>query len=290
MNSAYNDNYLTTNFNNSHPNTYSTYTPPIPNVDLPKINFNKPIINKTLQLPQYTRQNVNNIPPLPVTTPPFPITLTIPNLSQHPQINTYQPACFTTTSTPPLTYSNQCRTYGNISNNYKSVGNVCIEQQNSNSHSNDVQTKPVLPPPLPIQTHPIFITSTTNNPLSLNTPISSLNNLGSSIPNSTGTSTSSSLNSPSSSSGSQTHNSSKKGQAKVKFSDTVTAFIVPEIKRPTRPALPAHVMDPQKELADSLPLCHPNEDYLKDFAPIRRNESDEATPAPKIKVVHFGVV
>lgn len=26
--------------------------------------------------------------------------------------------------------------------------------------------------------------------------------------------------------------------------------------------------DPRKELADSLPLCHPNDDYLKDFTPM----------------------
>ncbi|RZC37132.1 WD repeat-containing and planar cell polarity effector protein fritz, partial [Asbolus verrucosus] len=82
----------------------------------------------------------------------------------------------------------------------------------------------------------------------------------------------------------------KKPQAKVKFSDTVTAFIVPEIKRPVRPPPPPHLTDPQKELADSLPLCHPNEDYLKDFTPIRKNDGNEGGAQPKIKVVHFGVV
>jgi hypothetical protein len=81
----------------------------------------------------------------------------------------------------------------------------------------------------------------------------------------------------------------KKPQAKVKFSDTVTAFIVPEIKRPVRPPPPPHLTDPQKELADSLPLCHPNEDYLKDFTPMRKDGS-EGEEQPKIKVVHFGVV
>lgn len=87
---------------------------------------------------------------------------------------------------------------------------------------------------------------------------------------------------------------SKKPHAKVKFSDTVTAFIVPEIKRPQRPPPPpSHVTDPQRELADSLPLCHPNEDYLKDFAPVRKDEEtndDQDSQQPKIKVVHFGVV
>lgn len=87
--------------------------------------------------------------------------------------------------------------------------------------------------------------------------------------------------------------SNKKPHAKVKFSDTVTAFIVPEIKRPQRPPPPpSHVTDPQRELANSLPLCHPNEDYLKDFTPVRKDEGDEEgeSQQSKIKVVHFGVV
>lgn len=29
-----------------------------------------------------------------------------------------------------------------------------------------------------------------------------------------------------------------------------------------------HPMDPRRELADSLPLCHPHDDYLKDFTPM----------------------
>lgn len=86
---------------------------------------------------------------------------------------------------------------------------------------------------------------------------------------------------------------SKKVHSKVKFSDTVTAFIVPEVKRAVKPPLPSHITDPQRELAESLPLCHPNEDYLKDFAPVRKEgdlDSSESTAPPKIKVVHFGVV
>ncbi|CAG9764110.1 unnamed protein product [Ceutorhynchus assimilis] len=81
----------------------------------------------------------------------------------------------------------------------------------------------------------------------------------------------------------------------VKFSDTVTAFIVPEVKRAVKPPpLPPHLTDPQRELAASLPLCHPNEDYLKDFAPVRKEGEGESGETglvpPKIKVVHFGVV
>ncbi|XP_066255640.1 WD repeat-containing and planar cell polarity effector protein fritz [Euwallacea similis] len=87
---------------------------------------------------------------------------------------------------------------------------------------------------------------------------------------------------------------SRKVTTKVKFSDTVTAFIVPEVKRSVKPPLPSHITDPQRELAESLPLCHPNEDYLKDFTPVRKDgeggNSSEASAPPKIKVVHFGVV
>lgn len=66
---------------------------------------------------------------------------------------------------------------------------------------------------------------------------------------------------------------------KVKFSDTITVVaVVPEINRKEKSTdrhrsttLPLNLQrramytNPRKELADSLPLCHPNEDYLKDF-------------------------
>ncbi|EDW03874.1 GH11480 [Drosophila grimshawi] len=103
---------------------------------------------------------------------------------------------------------------------------------------------------------------------------------------------------------------------KVKFSDTIQVAVVPEIPRKEKPMPPKrngysrptarHLTNPRKELADSLPLCHPNDEYLKDFNPIstnvskpptrRREEestsSSKATPSSSssIKVVHFGVV
>ncbi|KAM8715278.1 hypothetical protein ACLKA7_002346 [Drosophila subpalustris] len=104
---------------------------------------------------------------------------------------------------------------------------------------------------------------------------------------------------------------------KVKFSDTIQVAVVPEIPRKEKPMPPKrngysrptarHLTNPRKELADSLPLCHPNDEYLKDFNPIttnvskpptrRREEesSNSKTSAPSsssssIKVVHFGVV
>lgn len=64
---------------------------------------------------------------------------------------------------------------------------------------------------------------------------------------------------------------------KVKFSDTVTVAVVPEISRKdklqndrTKRPNGFHKLmtDPQRELADSLPLCHPNDEYLKDFMPM----------------------
>lgn len=277
---------MTTNFNNSQPKTYGAYIPPIPNIDLPKINFNKISLNKSPQLPPYVRQSTSNVPPLPVTAPPLPVT------ASNTQSNTYhhQSSVFTC-AIPPLTYSNQSKSYGQMGNNIRNTSSYNINHnQNSNLYVSDVKTKPILPPPLPMQTISVLNLPNFNNSiLSTNNPVMSACNSASTSSNS---STTSLLQNSPSSSGSHTQqqSTSKKGQAKVKFSDTVTAFIVPEIKRPARPALPAHVMDPQKELADSLPLCHPNEDYLKDFAPIKRNENEENTPAPKIKVVHFGVV
>ncbi|KRF81389.1 uncharacterized protein Dvir_GJ17221, isoform B [Drosophila virilis] len=105
---------------------------------------------------------------------------------------------------------------------------------------------------------------------------------------------------------------------KVKFSDTIQVAVVPEIPRKEKPMPPKrngysrpaarHLTNPRKELADSLPLCHPNDEYLKDFNPIttnvskpptrRREEeaasasSNKTTPSSSssIKVVHFGVV
>lgn len=90
---------------------------------------------------------------------------------------------------------------------------------------------------------------------------------------------------------------------KVKFSDTIQVAVVPvslaistfdcahltticllcqEIPRKEKPMPPKrngysrpaarHLTNPRKELADSLPLCHPNDEYLKDFNPITTSE------------------
>ncbi|KAF7413526.1 hypothetical protein HZH68_002015 [Vespula germanica] len=88
---------------------------------------------------------------------------------------------------------------------------------------------------------------------------------------------------------------------KVKFSDTVTHILVPGTnqshrqKRSTVTQL--HVTDPKRELAESLPLCLGNEDYLKDFQPLSKDadneiskESSKSEEGSKIKVVHFGLL
>ncbi|KAK2580498.1 hypothetical protein KPH14_006235 [Odynerus spinipes] len=88
---------------------------------------------------------------------------------------------------------------------------------------------------------------------------------------------------------------------KVKFSDTVTHILVPGTnqshrqKRSTVTQL--HITDPKRELAESLPLCLGNEDYLKDFQPLSKDADNEGTKEPikpeegsKIKVVHFGLL
>ncbi|XP_011869415.1 PREDICTED: uncharacterized protein LOC105562881 [Vollenhovia emeryi] len=86
---------------------------------------------------------------------------------------------------------------------------------------------------------------------------------------------------------------------KVKFSDTVTHILVPgttQVYRPKRSTAQTHVMDPKRELAESLPLCLGNEDYLKDFQPLCKDNAEKVKESPKtddstkIKVVHFGLL
>ncbi|XP_015586643.1 WD repeat-containing and planar cell polarity effector protein fritz isoform X2 [Cephus cinctus] len=90
---------------------------------------------------------------------------------------------------------------------------------------------------------------------------------------------------------------------KVKFSDTVTHILVPGTGQSYRPVqkrsvTQLHPMDPKRELAESLPLCLGNEDYLKDFQPLcKDNNIEKAKESPKpseeaakIKVVHFGLL
>ncbi|XP_043496759.1 WD repeat-containing and planar cell polarity effector protein fritz isoform X1 [Polistes fuscatus] len=88
---------------------------------------------------------------------------------------------------------------------------------------------------------------------------------------------------------------------KVKFSDTVTHILVPGTNQSHRQrrstVTQLHVTDPKRELAESLPLCLGNEDYLKDFQPLSKDadneiskESSKSEEGSKIKVVHFGLL
>lgn len=98
--------------------------------------------------------------------------------------------------------------------------------------------------------------------------------------------------------GTSSNSSKSSGEKnKVKFSETIQVAVLPEIPRKEKPMMtmkgprvggtasgvtagaPAlkSIMftDPRRELADSLPLCHPNEDYLKDFQPAAALENGE---------------
>jgi hypothetical protein len=87
---------------------------------------------------------------------------------------------------------------------------------------------------------------------------------------------------------------------KVKFSDTITVAVVPEMRNekifnhPERvkhklTKFPSYAYDPRRELAESLPLCHPNEDYLKDFLPVAK-EAKKGEKKPQINIVNFGLL
>lgn len=85
---------------------------------------------------------------------------------------------------------------------------------------------------------------------------------------------------------------------KVKFSDTVTIAVMKDnsqerLKR--KSFLPSSSIDgfsTRKELAESLPLCHPHQDYLKDFMPAtdRNAKIEEKKGKSSIKVVNFGLL
>lgn len=83
---------------------------------------------------------------------------------------------------------------------------------------------------------------------------------------------------------------------KVKFSDTVTIAVMKDnsqerLKR--KSFLPtSSINSTRKELAASLPLCHPHQDYLKDFMPASDKSAkiEEKKSKSSIKVVNFGLL
>ncbi|KAJ8968864.1 hypothetical protein NQ317_016072, partial [Molorchus minor] len=267
---------------------------------------------KSPQVPSnFTKVNLGN---LNVSTPPLPFTPPLPTLHGNSLNTSYMQNCTTFKnsfqSSAGFPYNHPANVNSpanflphhnffnsNISNSSfmsGSLANISSNQKlphhplysafsSSNLSVNNIKKSftpinKVLTPPLP---------SLSNNGISSHYVDSVIipSNLNQSFANHSNSSSSSALISSSESSPSTT---GKKHQPKVKFSDTVTAFIVPEIKRPQRPPPPPHITDPQKELADSLPLCHPNEDYLKDFAPAKKDDNqDEEGPQSKIKVEFF---
>lgn len=281
-----NDNYLTTNFNTATPKTYrlvAPYVPPIPNVDLPKVNFTKtanPNNNKTvLNSSSVCKVNMT----IPLIPPPLPVApKLIPKYSNNHGTLGIPVECAPIPKSNFLPETGPQLKANDVPSFATKLSSPIVPPLPVTA---PLIVNPVLPPPSQHQ-HNYFSYYAESEKIGVPST-SALNyqasqNLGSPLQL---TATSAALNQNSNSQA-----SSRKPPAKVKFSDTVTAFIVPEIRRPVRPPPPPHVTDPQKELADSLPLCHPNEDYLKDFTPVQKNEAAEATNQPKIKVVHFGVV
>ncbi|XP_025836778.1 WD repeat-containing and planar cell polarity effector protein fritz-like [Agrilus planipennis] len=292
-----NDNFLSTNFNNANPQTYANslrqnvdvpkqdvlQKPPFPKVPPPiqnqRILQNNPILPTQQHFSPLTRpvsqqalrpaspQIVRPVPPPSVPSPT--LANRVPTLSGINSSSAFPPPYGNvnrTITTPPLNRLNFSPF--NFNSAMKSLPQRPYFRAPSVPIS-DIRNSPV---PRHISTPPLPITN-------FSLPSVNTNTCGSSV----------STTAPPSG----CFPGGKKHQAKVKFSDTVTAFIVPEVKRPVRPPPPPHLTNPQKELADSLPLCHPNEDYLKDFTPVRRGESDDGQQSnsqPKIKVVHFGVV
>lgn len=180
---------------------------------------------------------------------------------------------------------------------------------NNNDVSNDYEYHQV---PTTIHQYPLIsgtIPSTTQSKMNYSTlPAPMINPMKKDPSGPTGSilSTSNSANNNFNNAGNKKESGEKN---KVKFSDTITVAVVPEISRKEkivnfnermkRKTVFPGMMDPRRELAESLPLCHPNEDYLKDFSPVVEKTKDAAPSGskssddkkkPSIKVVHFGVV
>lgn len=235
--------------------------PPLPTVvpEPPVNNFLLP----TPPLPQLTTTNCANTLAMPKprfsVTPGRPLPLSNPSIAKFTGYNRLaRPVTLqdrrssTTTTTDLLSTSNY------FSSNVFSFPKLYSTQLTTASPATTTQT-PTIPPPvhihktvsLNIPPASSFITGSapllSQPPLKVNVPLN--------------TSGPSPTINPARSS----------GEKNVKFSDTVTAFIVPEVPRADKPKrLPTNpfLTNPKQELADSLPLCHPEDEYLKDFAPI----------------------
>lgn len=185
---------------------------------------------------------------------------------------------------------------------YPSLGPHYPTINNNTEVSNDYEYHQV---PTTVHQYPLIsgtIPSTTQSKLNFSTlPAASMNKNSSGPTGSILTNPSNSMANHSNAQAGKKENGEKN---KVKFSDTITVAVVPEISRKEkivnfnermkRKTVYPGMMDPRRELAESLPLCHPHEDYLKDFSPVSDRPSTskpgDDKKKPSIKVVHFGVV
>ena len=200
--------------------------------------------------------------------------------------------------------------YPSLGPHYPTLNNNNNSNNNNNEVSNDYEYHQV---PTTIHQYPLIsgtIPSTTQSKMNYSTlPAPTMN-----IKREPSVPTGSILSNPSNfaaNSSNATGGKKESGEKnKVKFSDTITVAVVPEIPRKEKivnynermKRKPfSRMMDPRRELLESLPLSHPNEDYLKDFSPVQtdrrdgpstsnRPNDDPSKKKPSIKVVHFGVV
>lgn len=190
---------------------------------------------------------------------------------------------------------------------YPSLGPQYSVSNNNHDVSNDYEYHQV---PTTIHQYPLIsgtIPSTTQAKMNYSTLPAPMNLKNSSGPTGSILTNPNNPGANNSSAGNSRKESGEKN--KVKFSDTITVAVVPEISRKEKiinfndrmKRKPfSGMMDPRRELAESLPLCHPNDDYLKDFSPVVERERLREGPStskpnddkkkPAIKVVHFGVV
>uniref|UniRef100_A0A336MF77 CSON000763 protein n=1 Tax=Culicoides sonorensis TaxID=179676 RepID=A0A336MF77_CULSO len=190
-----------------------------------------------------------------------------------------------------------------------------------NNYNNEFSYKPVFPVPPIIHNHPLVAG---NIPSMYPTPPTSVLKKDNSPSKQKEVNSILTNNSNTPSPNKKDGDNSSKKENKVKFSDTVQIAVVPEMPRKDKnmPVSMKKLVHPRisnQELAESLPLCHPNEDYLKDFNPLQieqrsqsssklgseistngnsssnntKNDKDQENnkkPGSTVKVVHFGVV
>lgn len=287
--------------------------PPLPNFEtLPNDNHNSLIVHKKMTSSELTLQNVTKFNKTSsktrfkkVADPPSTSTFDPMSLfsSRNPHIREIREILPSTKSLPEID-----QTIG-IPVNFDSVDNSLnpyYVHPKENSQNNDFQ------PSTTIHTYPLI--SGTIPSMGIGSQIKNISTLplASSLSTSkrelgipTNSILSNSNNVHPTNSNSNMNKKEGGEKNKVKFSDTVHVAVMPEISRKEkiinyneriikRKTYPPGFDPIKRELAESLPLCHPNEEYLKDFLPAPEKEknlnSKEEKKKPSIKVVNFGVL